>query len=324
MSLEAITWVLNDAPGLPAHAFGVLVGLANHADPEGKGAFAAQGRLGHYSRKTDRQVRRDLELLESIGLIRRGKQELVRHIPADRRPIVWDLAMERRMPDWHFDKRNPEGVDDPADAEERADTHVRPDVHDRTRKTGRRGPAGRQRPDVDVRPDTDDRSSMAERPDVHVLQTVLEPTTTTKPCAPADADARQSDAKPKTKIDALARFDDFWKIYPKKKGKAAAQKAFAKAVTSGADPQAIIDGALAYAMECRMKDPQYVKYAQGWINDGRYLDEPDRDYAPPVITGPSAAASAAPPPIGEVLAKQAGYGSERDDFWTRDFDEPPF
>jgi hypothetical protein len=330
VSLEAVAWVLNDAPDLPAHCVGVMVGLANHADPDGKGAFAAQGRLSGYSRKTDRQVRRDLEQLESLGLIRRGDQRLVAHIPADKRPIVWDLAMDRRIEERPVDVTDPYGVDEPVDNSKRPDARVRADVHDRTPTTGRRSPGGRKRPDAHVPPDIDDRTSMAERPDVHVLQTVLEPkATTTTSRASADAAAPQTEAQPRQrKPDPLARFDEFWKIYPKKKAPDAAKKAFAKAVSNGADPQAIIDGAIAYALECRMKEPQYVKYAQGWLNDGRWQDEPDRPPAPPSAIGaPSEAAAVMPPPVSEVLARQASYGSSRDPWTTAPDDpfyEPPF
>jgi len=213
LSLEATNWVLNDATGLPSHAFAVLMGLANHANPEGKGAFTAQGTLGHYARKTDRQVRRDLQELEAIGLIRRGDQRLVAHLPRDKRPVVWDLAMERRMPDWHFGKGDPEGTGEPGQEAERPDVDVPPDVEDRAPRSGRRSPRGRTRPDADDRPDAHDRTQEAERPDVDVLQTVLEPeatTTTSSPSAAAPPEGAANKARPdapKSKPSAPTRED---------------------------------------------------------------------------------------------------------------------
>lgn len=91
-----MVWALEDAPDVPAQALGVLMGLANHADELGRGAYAGQDRLAIYSRKSDRQARSDLTRLEELGLIRRGDQSLVDHIRADKRPVVWDLALERR------------------------------------------------------------------------------------------------------------------------------------------------------------------------------------------------------------------------------------
>lgn len=95
MSVQAITWVLEHAPDVPAHLVATLIGIANHADQDGCGAFPGEAVLAHYTRKSDRAVRKDLKALEELGLIRRGDQRIVMHVPADRRPVVWDLAMER-------------------------------------------------------------------------------------------------------------------------------------------------------------------------------------------------------------------------------------
>lgn len=96
MSIEAISWVLNDAPDLPPNLVATLVALANHADAAGRGTAPSQKRLAHYTRKKPRTIRDDLAALETRGLIRRGDQRLVASLPADRRPIVYDLAMKRR------------------------------------------------------------------------------------------------------------------------------------------------------------------------------------------------------------------------------------
>lgn len=95
MSMQAMVWALEQAPDVPAQALGVLMGLANHADEQGRGAYAGQELLAEYARKSDRQARTDLGRLEDAGLIRRGDQSLVAHLRADKRPVVWDLAMER-------------------------------------------------------------------------------------------------------------------------------------------------------------------------------------------------------------------------------------
>ncbi|ADL48495.1 helix-turn-helix domain-containing protein [Micromonospora aurantiaca (nom. illeg.)] len=96
MSIEAVSWALNDAPEVPPTALVTLIGLANHAHPDGRAAWPSQTRLAHYGRKGVRAVQRDLAELERRGLIRRGNQRHVQHMPADRRPVVWDLAVERR------------------------------------------------------------------------------------------------------------------------------------------------------------------------------------------------------------------------------------
>lgn len=96
MSVQALAWVLEEAPDLPPHLVGVLMGVANHAGRDGTGSYATQETLARYARKSARAVRNDLEALLSLGLIRKGDQRLVSHLAADKRPVVYDLAMERK------------------------------------------------------------------------------------------------------------------------------------------------------------------------------------------------------------------------------------
>jgi hypothetical protein len=102
MSVEAVAWAFNLAP-VPADAGGkpnsacafVLVGLANHAAPDGTGAFPSAGTLVRYTRLSERTVRTALDRLEGAGLIRPCAPEIVaaRIRRADRRPQGWDLDL---------------------------------------------------------------------------------------------------------------------------------------------------------------------------------------------------------------------------------------
>lgn len=96
MSIQAINWALEDAPDVPSHLVAVLVALANHADASGRNAYVGQERLGWYTRKARRNVRKDIDALIKLGLIREGDQRIVAHLRADKRPTVYDLAMERK------------------------------------------------------------------------------------------------------------------------------------------------------------------------------------------------------------------------------------
>ena len=76
MSVEAISWALNLAPvpadrgGQPSSACKfVLVGLANHAGPDGTCAFPAVHTLMRYTGLSERTVRNCLDRLEAGGLI---------------------------------------------------------------------------------------------------------------------------------------------------------------------------------------------------------------------------------------------------------------
>ncbi|MFE9206644.1 helix-turn-helix domain-containing protein [Micromonospora sp. NPDC007230] len=184
MSIEAVSWALSHAPDVPPQCLAVLIGLANHADAAGRAAFPSQERLAHYARKTVRSVRRDLDELERLDLIRRGNQRHTAFLPADRRPVVWDLATHRRRPlpasldpDAEPQPGRPTDVHNPVD--NREDVHVppvihRPDTHVQT--------AGRTRPN--------DRTHTSDEPSLTIQnQTRARPRR--RIASPADVRARQ-------------------------------------------------------------------------------------------------------------------------------------
>lgn len=92
VSFEATKWVLESAPNLPPHLAMTLVALAWHADKEGRAAYPSQATLAGYTRKSERAVRKDLRELLELGLIRKGDGRAVEHLPADKRPTVYDVV----------------------------------------------------------------------------------------------------------------------------------------------------------------------------------------------------------------------------------------
>ncbi|MEV0158068.1 helix-turn-helix domain-containing protein [Micromonospora sp. NPDC050686] len=150
MSVEALTWALNDAPDIPSSCLAVLIGLADHADANGRAAYPSQERLAHYSRKSTRAVRSDLATLQRRGIIRRGDQRHVAHLPTDRRPVVWDLAIERR-------RTVPGSLEAFAEPQPGRPTEVPEPVDNRAEADFRPVPAGRkhtaERPEAGFRSD---------------------------------------------------------------------------------------------------------------------------------------------------------------------------
>lgn len=69
-------------------------------------------------------------------------------------------------------------------------------------------------------------------------------------------------------------FTEFWNHYPRKAGKKAAERAFAKAVKEGASPADLIAGAMRYAAEREGQDPRFTKHPATWLNGGCWEDEP--------------------------------------------------
>lgn len=93
LSITAVLWVLDEAPDVPAPLVSTLIGLARHADQNGRNAYPSQNVLARYTRKTVRQVKKDLAALVEKGLICVAvDQGAAGHIRADRRPVVYDLA----------------------------------------------------------------------------------------------------------------------------------------------------------------------------------------------------------------------------------------
>ena len=96
MSVQAMTWAMKQeivtAP-TPRH---VLLCLANYAGEDGVGAFPSVSRLARDTGMDERTVQRNLAKLEEAGLIVRGNPALAaaRIDRGDRRPNVWNLAME--------------------------------------------------------------------------------------------------------------------------------------------------------------------------------------------------------------------------------------
>ncbi len=104
MSVEAISWALNLA-SVPAGRDGqpsspckfVLVGLANHAGPDGTAAFPSVRTLMRYTGLAERTVRACLARLDAAGVISPCDPAIIaaRIRRADRRPKGWDLNLTR-------------------------------------------------------------------------------------------------------------------------------------------------------------------------------------------------------------------------------------
>ena len=77
----------------------------------------------------------------------------------------------------------------------------------------------------------------------------------------------------------MTRFDEFWELCPRKKGKGAARRAWAKAVRS-IEPDQIIESMRRFRSECIGKEPEFICHPATWLNQERWDDEPDRVVKP--------------------------------------------
>jgi len=73
--------------------------------------------------------------------------------------------------------------------------------------------------------------------------------------------------------DGEKSFAEFYMAYPRKVGKDAARRAFAKAVRS-VDVSVVIAGARQFAADPNLPEKQFIPHPSSWLNAGRWDDEP--------------------------------------------------
>lgn len=96
MTILTMVWALKHA-AVPANdpvAHLVLIAYADHAKDDGTAAWPSVATVARYARCTPRTVYTKRRLLVEHGLMRPGDQQLVAHLPPNRRPIVYDLVID--------------------------------------------------------------------------------------------------------------------------------------------------------------------------------------------------------------------------------------
>lgn len=68
------------------------------------------------------------------------------------------------------------------------------------------------------------------------------------------------------------RFHEFWLGYPRKVGKGAAEKAWAKA-SKITEPETILDRLKAYSASVAKEDPKFIPHPSTWLNEKRWEDD---------------------------------------------------
>lgn len=96
MSVKAMSWALYEVPELKPTTRLVLAILADHAGHDGTGAFPSQKTIGAAVGIDPRNIRGHLQELVRLGVIKKGDQRHVQHIPANYRPTVYDLCLDEK------------------------------------------------------------------------------------------------------------------------------------------------------------------------------------------------------------------------------------
>jgi Helix-turn-helix domain len=284
VSVEAISWALNLAPvpvdpsGKPnsACAF-VLVGLANHASPDGTAAFPSTHTLIRYTRLSERTVRTALDRLQAAGIITPCDPGIVAaHIHrADRRPQGWNLNLALIRDDL---------TDEDITTLERQYPGLRARLTNGVQLTHPERVAtvnGVQLTQERGATDAERGAAVAPKPSI---EPPLEPS-----LSPLNGGERHDDGAlfsgpPPAAPSLSVLFDRFWAAYPKHTGKQYALKKFQISIRT-VDPEVIITAAAAYAAHRAGQDPKYTKDPGTWLNKGCWDDELDQQPEPEDVGG---------------------------------------
>jgi hypothetical protein len=104
------------------------------------------------------------------------------------------------------------------------------------------------------------------------------------------ADGRKAQQQPGPH---LGQFEEWWPLYPKHAAKAAALRAFGKALKSATLDELKL-GAMRYAAERSGQDPKYTKHPATWLNGSCWLDEPAAARPAQAVTIDETGATVAP------------------------------
>jgi len=73
----------------------------------------------------------------------------------------------------------------------------------------------------------------------------------------------------------MSTFEEFWRLYPRRVAKRAAQKEWDREIRAGTEPETIIEGLRRQLPMLMRKDPQFIPHARTWLHQGRWEDEPE-------------------------------------------------
>ena len=251
MSLEAMKWALKEAPlgknGGQCRNRLVLVSLADRYNDDTRVCWPSVGTIARDLGISMPTVRKALGQLEELGLIHRASPHWVQHIPANVRPIVWTLDLSKKKP---VEPVAPKDMNGTADA--LSDKHgFTPPENDRN--------TGLRQADNKGLQQGSNRGLQQDR-NTGLHKTKENPNENPK-------------VNPKTNDHpADDRFIEFWESVPRKVGKGAARKAWAKAVKK-ADPQVIIDGMRRYRDDPNRSE-EFTAHPSTWLNAERWEDDP--------------------------------------------------
>lgn len=255
MSVQATRWAARKVLIQDGTLKCLLMVMADAAGAHGEGVWLSQETLALRTGFTDRTIRRSLEKLKTLGLIKPGNPELVAHLPKDERPLVWNLNLKRTIDEGEVTRT-------PRKLTRKSTTP--PDTESKKDRT-----LSAQGPDTE-----------SKTPGLSVLQSVNEALVEAR----STSTGRQSPllsvvSQPVEAAEEADAFEEFWDAYPKHAKRDEARAEWDNAIGKGTDPQTIIDGARRFAEDPEtrrlMNSPterRFVPFARSWLKDRAWKD----------------------------------------------------
>jgi hypothetical protein len=107
-------------------------------------------------------------------------------------------------------------------------------------------------------------------------------------------------------------FERWYALYPRKKDRAAAEKAFAKARANGLIGfDELLEATRRFVGSMTDKEPEFIKYPATWLNADSYLDEPDKP------KGGARDATIANPSVGPQSFSDADWKDRLHNNWEK-------
>jgi hypothetical protein len=154
-----------------------------------------------------------------------------------------------------------------------------PDSSTRTTRSGIPGQTGSPNPDTVVRQKRESRTAKRKAKVIDSLPLNLEDEVSCR------------------RLELYAAFEEFWAVYPLKKAKAEAAKAYGAVIKKKqATPAEVLAGAMRYAAERSGQDSKFTKHPATWLRAGCWADEPTIPATGITIDGNGIPISASTPP----------------------------
>ena len=255
MSIRCVGWALNEAPVTEPVQVLVLVAMAERANDDGTSTYQSRATIAQKARISVRTVQRILAQLEEMGLIVRGDQELVSHFPANRRPVVYDIAVSKT---WGVNL-SPQDSDVPP-----VSPQDDPDVSQVSPQQG--SDVSQVSPQREARGDIDDTlgvTRMAHNTSSNSSY-ITTPSSSVSTSPEPDLSALRA--------IAVTKFEEFWNAYPKQEGKQRAKGPYWAALQAGVDPDLITEKAKGYALAVKGKEREFIKLPVNWLGEERWTD----------------------------------------------------